>query len=73
MILSFTIPDDKVNELRTAILRDSPVPLDSEGQPIMNDLAWIKHLGVSDYMHRYEKGKRLLAQDTIVNETDLIS
>ena len=73
MILSFTIPDEKVNELKNALLRQRPVPLDEEGNPTMSDLLWIKQCVKDRILQDYRIGKQLLAQDGVVCENDLIS
>ena len=73
MILSFTIPDDKVNEIKTALLRQRSVPLDEEGQPTMAELDWIKQCIKERILQDYRIGKQLLAQDGVVCESDLIS
>lgn len=74
MQITFTIPDAKANELKNALLRQNPVPInEGTGQPIMAELAWIKQCIKERILQDYRIGKQLLAQDAVVHETDLIS
>lgn len=66
MIISFTIPDAKVNEVKAAILRIRPKPHDLT----LTDLQWIKKIIRDWIFNQYVTGRRTLAEDaTIIDET----
>lgn len=42
MVISLTIPDNKINQYRDWFLAYNPVPVPTDGSAQMSDLAWIK-------------------------------
>ena len=74
MQIIFTVPDEKVNDLRNGFLRARPVPIDPETEePKYADLEWIK-MNIRAFVFRiYESGKREIAKDSAVVDKDIIT
>ena len=76
--VTYTIPDDKLEEFKVGFLKACPVPIGEnedtgETAPIMSENAWIKEAGKQFFIKQYRKGKEMLAKQAAVYESDLIS
>ena len=71
-ILSFNIPDDKVAVLSARFVKVLPITVDAEGEPVMDETAWIRRNIIAHVMNICDIGKKMIA-DELNTEEDLIS
>ncbi len=72
MIISFTIPADKLDEFKAGFLQAHPVPLDDGGVPEMTEIQWFKKWFISRVFIEYRRGKLMLAQNNVVIDKDIL-
>lgn len=74
--ITFNIPDSKINEFKTGFLRACPVPTElvlAVPTPLYTENEWIKEWGRRQLKDAYERGKRLLLQDTAQIDGSIIT
>jgi len=74
-IVTFTIPDDKIDRVKTALIGLYPIPTDEEGTPEFTENQWIKEKmmrWVKQQVSRWEEAeaKRMLST---LSTDDIIS
>ena len=75
--LTINVPDDKFNDLKTAILAGKPNtellnPAVSDSELKYTDNEWLSELGKQAYRRLYRKGKKVLANAAVTIDLDVI-
>ena len=56
-----TIPDEKIEEFKLGFLKEYPVPLDKNGDPLYSVIVWVKKIIIDFIITGYCRGKKRLA------------
>jgi len=69
--ITYTIPDEKLDEFKECFLLAEPKPTEIDGEPI-SDNAWIKKWGRMKFMQAYIKGKLIKAKQSMEIDKEII-
>lgn len=71
--ITYSIPNDKVEEFRAGFLKCNPIPVMlGEEQPSMTAKQWIKEWGKQQFLNAYRVGKQQMAREQMTIEDNLI-
>jgi hypothetical protein len=70
---TFIISDEKLVEFQEAFLVARPIPRDENGIPTMSANAWMKQWGKTQLHNIYTQGRKMLAEQTVIIDDDIIN
>ena len=70
--VTLTISTDNYNEFKSGFLKERPIPLDENNQPIMSEGNWIKAVIKTFAIQTYKSGKKKIHDETFTNAGDIV-
>lgn len=67
----YSIPNEKIDEFLLGFLAMNPVPTDTEEQPLYTTKEWVKMCGRDYFLRIYRNGKKRLAEQAAILDSDI--